>query len=271
MSTKKPQPDFVIRMVGPGLSPWVVPMRKLSRALQAVQRLLDKEDDEDEHTESEQIDEPVLHLIGLTNRSAGYAVATERGELVLDVLRHFGSSIADPTNAAWTPYVLSSVRDLSDVAKSLGCEIEFRLPGTGRNYGEILAKIGPSSFDSIAGHAFATGHTSVYARVERVGGATEMHCGIRIPSQQRRMVICRVASKDLVRELGKYLYEYVVLSGEAEWIRHDWRIRTIVIKSIEPPKTGSIIRALDRIHSAGGSAWDSVDDPKSALQEIRGE
>jgi len=267
MASKKPQPDFVIRMVGPGVRPWVVPMRTLTRALQAVQRLLDQRDDDAD----EDIEERVLHLIGLQARSAGYAVASDYGEASVDAIRMAGNALSDPDAAEWTPALLSSVRDLSDVARSLGCEIEFRLPGAGSKYGDVLAKIVPSTFENVSGHAFASGHTSVYARIERVGGATEMHCGIRIPKQHRKMVICRVANAELVRELGKYLYEHVVLSGEAEWIRHNWRMRTMLVTSIEPPKSGSVMRALDNIHRASGAAWDQVDDPEAALAEIRGE
>ncbi len=275
MAKKKPKPDFVIRMVGPGVRPWIVPMRTLTRALQAVQRLLDQREDHDEEESASDGTEPcedsILHLIGLSARSAGYAVASDLGESSLRTLRLVGEAISDPVGADWTPAVLSSVRDLSDVAKSLGCEIELRLPGAGTTYGDVLAKIAPESFANIAEHAFARGRTSVYARLERVGGATEMHCGIRIPKQSRRMVICRLANADLARDLGKHLYEHVVLSGDAEWVRHSWHIRSMYVTAFEPPKTGSVMDALDSIHRAGGEGWDSVVDPEIELQEIRGE
>lgn len=40
----------------------------------------------------------------------------------------------------------------------------------------------------------------------------------------------------------------------------------------EPPhgKTGSIIEALDRIHAAGGKAWDDIEDPEALIAEMRG-
>lgn len=274
MATRKPKPDFEIRMVGPGLRPWVVPISTLSRALQAVQRLLDKrgeEVEEEQDGQDEAGDIRVLHLIGLKSGSAAYSVASDYGDAAVHELRLTGSALNDPLTAEWTPALLSSVENLSKVARSLGCEIEFRLPAVKNVQGEVLAQIGPKSFEDISEHVFARGTTSIYAKLERVGGATKMHCGIRIPSQSRKMVICRVASADLVREMGRYLYEYVVLTGKAEWVRQNWHVRSMYITSIEAPKKGSFVKALDDIHRAGGSAWDEIEDPEEALRTIRGE
>jgi hypothetical protein len=119
------------------------------------------------------------------------------------------------------------------------------------------------------GTAFITGPTSIFGKIERVGGATEMHCGIHLANQVR-MVICRVATEDLVRQLGRYMYQNVMLSGEATWLRHNWHIKHFKITGFESPKTGSIRDALRRIHDAGGKAWDGIKDPAKYIKEMRG-
>jgi len=70
--------------------------------------------------------------------------------------------------------------------------------------------------------------------------------------------------------LGRFLYQDVMVNGQAVWLRHSWQIRSFTINSFEPPKTGSIQNALKRIHDAGGSAWDKIPDPDKAIAEMRG-
>jgi len=253
-------------------------MRNLAKVLDAVQRLVDQKDEDEPspalHEESsplaivQPIGNPGLRLIGIKSMSAGYAVADPFRESV-GVITQTGKAIGRPDRADWTQATLSSVKELSEVARSLGCVIEFRLPSNGRQLGDVIAKIGPSTFKDVSASAYITGPTSVLATLERVGGATEMHCGIRLVEQSRKMVICKVASVDLVRGLGNFIYQQVLLHGVAQWLRHGFFLRTMEVMSFEVPKTGSILDTLNRIYDAGGSAWDSVDDPDTEITEMR--
>ncbi|MCH7703063.1 MAG: hypothetical protein IID37_15380, partial [Planctomycetes bacterium] len=83
------------------------------------------------------------------------------------------------------------------------------------------------------------------------------------------MVICRVRNADLVRELGQFMYQDLMLHGNATWIRHNWRLKTMVIDSFDPPRTGSILEILRKTHKAGGDAWDAVENPEGLLEEMR--
>ncbi len=272
--SKKPSPAFEIRLVGHGIRPWAVPMRSLARLLNAVQRLIDPRDDADLDSASES-NEPqadaskILNLLDVTSGSASYPVSAQDSEGAQTALRLIGEHISNPNQAEWNDSALSSLRDFSDVAKSLGCHVEFCTPRQKRTKGTVIARISPITYDEVEGSAFIHGGTSVYARIERVGGATDMHCGIRLPRAPRRMVICRVVSEDLVRELGQYMYQYAMLAGEATWLRSNWRLKHLVIKSVEPPKDGSFVEALRRVHSAGGSAWDEISDPDAFICEMR--
>jgi len=277
MTGSKHPPNFVVRLVGGGVRPWLVPLRTLTRTLDAVQRLLDQGDDlsgdtleVDGEQDSEDSQLKVgLQLLDVKSSSAAYKVASSEPTQTLQALKIFGKSLEDPENALWGAAAISSIKDLSDVAKALGCEIEFRLPGKGRDYGDILARVQPTTFTEVSARAFISGRTSVYAKIERVGGATEMHCGIRLPDHPRKMVICHVVNRDLVRQLGQLMYEHVTVSGVATWIRSGWRLKTINIDSFEPPKKGSILETLRRVHKAGGHGWDKVINPDAEIAEMR--
>ncbi|RJP35106.1 MAG: hypothetical protein C4547_09930 [Phycisphaerales bacterium] len=178
---KKPEADFVVRLVGAGLRPWVVPFRSLASVLRAVQRLVDQREDgqaEEDHADQEQSGDTALHLLSIKASSGSYAVAAPDRGAAFDVLRAVGASLKCPDQADWTEATLSSLEELSGVARSLDCSIEFREEATD---GSVLARIEPTTYDDVAGLACIDGRTSVYATIERLGGATEMHSSPRSP------------------------------------------------------------------------------------------
>ena len=273
---KKPPPDFVIRMVGPGVRPWAVPMRALAGVLQAVQRLVEQWDGEDaalraiERVTTLEQEQQSLRLIDVRSSSAAYSLTAPHPETALKLIRKTGDDLKMPREADWTEATLSSLSDLSVAARTLGCHIEFRLPGGKKGYGDVLAVIGPDTFSEVEKFAYIKGPSSILARIERVGGATEMRCGVRL-HEQARMVICTVTSEELVRELGRYIYQDVVLYGEATWLRRSFSLKNLVVTAVESPKTGSILSALKKIQSAGGEGWDVVSDPEAEIAGMRDE
>ena len=136
--------------------------------------------------------------------------------------------------------------------------------------GRVFATIDGDSYSILAATAFVTGESSIYGYLERVGGATEQRCGLRLPNQLRKMVYCTVDTEELIRKLGQHIYENVLVSGTVTWFRKSWRVKHINIIDFEPSKSGSILETLDRIYEAGGKAWDDIDDPEALIAEMRG-
>jgi hypothetical protein len=278
---KKPETDFVVRLVRHDMRPWAVPMRSLAQILQATQRLVSQREDEeveDGIVDEEEVQpaEPIadqqerqLRLVDVRAGSATYAVSAIKKAVAVSILAATGAAIAAPDQSDWSQATLSSLRDLSDVARRLDCRIEMRQPPQNRGLGEILAEVSGETFSAIQGSAFIRGHSSVIGSIQRVGGATAMHCALRLPNRTR-LLICRVATPDLVRGLGQYLYQTIVVSGEATWLRQNWQLRGLRITAFEPPKTGSIREALEKIKQAGGHEWNNIADPLGFIAEMRG-
>jgi len=248
-------------------------MRALTRTLNAIQRLMehaeevpDLGDAKAEQAEAVQATAP-LHLIGIVSGSAKYSVAAEDSERAVNTLLATGISLGDPDGSQWGEELLSPLEDLSEVARSLGCEIEFRQPG---KEGDILATISPQSYEKLSANAFVRGDSSVYGYLERVGGATKRHCGLRVPTQPAKMVICPVETDGLVRQLGQHIYRNVIVSGTVTWFRRTWKVKSVVVKSFEPAKEGSILEALGHIYEAGGKTWDEVENAEVLIAEMRG-
>src|SRR5688572_16372520 len=108
-ANKKPNPDFLIRLVGPDLKPWAVPMRALTRILAAVQRLVDQRDELADVDESEVPVSPVLgeirtlRLLSVTSGSASYGVSSIDPEPTLSILRGTGRALESPEISQWRP------------------------------------------------------------------------------------------------------------------------------------------------------------------------
>ena len=134
----------------------------------------------------------------------------------------------------------------------------------------MFATIDGDSYSILAATAFVTGESSVYGYLERVGGATDQRCGLRLPTQPRRMIYCTVETEELVRSLGQHIYENILVSGTVTWFRRAWQVKHIRVTDFEPSKTGSILDTLERIYEAGGKVWDDVDDPEALIAEMRG-
>jgi hypothetical protein len=264
MAQKNPPISFEVRFDGPSISPEVIPLRVLARALSAVQRLVS----DDEEDSERKPDEFELHLLDVCRGSATYPVFAEKQSEVLKRIKLAGTILDRPERADEVPQVLSPIEDLSAIAKSLGCTIELKLPGKGS---DVLAKITPKSYESLEGAVFVSGDTSISGIVERVGGATELHCGMRVQQQPEKMLICRVESTDVARQLGQHLYQQVVVSGTATWYRRSWRLRFFSIRSMHQLKRGSLVEAMQALRAAGGNTWDKIKDPEEFLSEVRGE
>jgi hypothetical protein len=276
-------PDFFIRLVGGGITPRSVPTRSLTRILGAIQRIVDrKEEDEDSMssgTESQETNIVVgqstvplnsLRLVSLRSSSAGYGIVASDPGTAIERLRIVGSQILKPEDAEWASSTLSPIQEISDTVRQLGdVRVEIRPLKNGRYFGDVIAKITSFSYAEISQIAMVQGHTSVLGEVQRVGGITTKHCGLTVPNQSR-MIYCQVETEKVVKELGRYLFQTVLVTGLATWLKRNWEIKTIKISAFEPPKDTDYLGALHRMREAGGKAWDKVRNPDKRLAEIRG-
>lgn len=279
LKSKTPPTDFVVRLIGSGVKPWHVPMRSLARLMDAIQRLVAQDEELDaEFIEQEpegqtdhivSLGSNVLKLVGIRTTSAGYAISTPVRESAISILSATGDAIQKPSEAEWTAPTISSLKDVSEIAKALGVKVEIRKPGSRRRLGDVIAKITPETYANVSQAAFVHGETSLFGRLVRIGGVEEARCALRIPDESK-LIYCGIGGDDLARKLSNHLYDDVEVHGEATWLRATWRICNFEIKSFDPPKTGSFQDALADIWSAGGKAWDKVKNPNKAISEMRG-
>jgi hypothetical protein len=271
MALKRPPPIFEILFDGPGLYPEKIPVATLASTLSAVQRLAEGEpvlDEEEGQENSEAVeDDRSLRLLDIKRGSAVFRMSAPSGQEAVNRIRAVGRFLTKPDEVGENDYILNPIERLSATARALKCKIVLREPGRA---GDILASIEPDTYAVISKSLLIQGDTSFVGRIQRVGGATEMKCALRVDFQHRLM-FCKVSSQEISREMGKHLYEEVVVHGSALWLRTSWRIFAFTVTSISQPKQGSLAQAFEELRKAGGDKWGQIADPEAYLQEVTGE
>jgi hypothetical protein len=161
---------------------------------------------------------------------------------------------------------LSPIEDLSAIAKSLGCKIVIK----SSEDSDILATIEPSTYEKVSESLLVSGDTSITGTVERVGGATDTRCALRVDFQPN-LLYCGVATKEVARKLGERLYQSVVVTGTAHWLRGNWRVMRFRINEMYQPIATNLLEAVQEIRKAGGSGWDKIGNPAKFLREVGGD
>jgi hypothetical protein len=266
MSIAKPKPVFELVFQGPGLVPEKIPIAKVAATLSAVRRLAAGEIAGDEDEDDWENTADAVRLVDVIRGSAVFRFVGPSPAVAIAHIKETGEVLKNPNNLGPSEYVLRPVKDLSAIARALECPIVLREPGRG---GAVLATITGDSYGLISKSLLLDGDTSIAGRVMRVGGATEIRCGLRVAFQSR-MLFCRVATADVARKLGDFLYQQVVVRGKAQWLKSSMRIFSFKVEDVYQPKSESILQSLGAIWEAGLKDWEKIEDPDAYLQEIRG-
>ena len=273
---KRPRPDIEIVLVGKGIAPSIVPFAAISSMINAVQRLSLNEDasDEIEESESECVDDNsgALSLVGIRTGSVVCPCVSGAPESTIRNLRLVGKVLENPSEAERLPAALGAIKELSQIAKRRGGEIIVRIPRTASRRAEILATITSTSYEQVSREALIVGETTITGIIERAGGSEAQKCALRVPGRHR-LLYCSVEGQDvnLVKRLGKELYETVTVSGTATWLRTNWKILRFTVREMhEMPhlKFESLAKELRRI---GGKGWGKVKDVQVHMESISGE
>jgi len=264
---QKPEATFEVRFVGPDLKPEKLPLRAVNDVLSAVQDLASGRDP----FEQQQVpQEKSIGLLSIRRGSAVYnCVARSPSEALnnLCVVASFLTDQGDDDDGDDSLIAaLKPIETLSQVARSIGCKVEVNLPGKSRQ--PIFAVQG-HEYERLSSKVLLKGDTTVVGTVERVGGATEMRCLMRVPGR-RRLLYCDVKNKDLVRRLGEHLYEQIAATGTAVWIHSSWRVYQFEIHDFTQPRLGpKPLESISDLRKAGLSAWDAIEDPEGYMKDLR--
>ena len=156
MSQKKPAPFFEVRFKG--VYPWKIPLRKVTDTLAAIKQLASGGSATDTSEDEQEDQKDSLGLLDVQSGSAVFRFVGNRGSLAINHFKTAGRILENPDDVGVDEYVLGPIRELSKIAKSVGCPIDLKEPGKG---GLVLATIEDRSFDSLAKNLLITGNTRI--------------------------------------------------------------------------------------------------------------
>jgi hypothetical protein len=279
MRVKKPLPDFVVRFAGKDVYPERIPLPLLASALRAVQNLARGADEEpDADQPAKPTDPGNLGLLSVNRGSAVYGISSpysssdaelrkKSHDLSTRNLLALGKVLTEPETVGDNDYMLSPVEDLCGIARKLNAEIQIRFPG---KEGSLIATIKADTYKTLSDKLFIYGDSQIFGRVQRVGGATERRCAMRIEGRAR-LLFCKVDNEETMRALGRELTEQVAASGRATWMRTNWKIVAFTITEIRTPSIKPFRELHEAMRRSGASDWDKIEDPDAFLKAHRGE
>jgi hypothetical protein len=260
-----PAANLEVLFQGKDIAPEKLPLRLISDTLSAVQRLASGLDADEV---SQVPDEDAIGLIGVKRGSAIYQCFAHNPRAAIRNIRLAGELIQRPKETPDVPfeYVINPVHVISRTAAALNCTILVRATNQAK---EVLAGFDKNAYDLLARHHLATGSTSITGVVIRAGGATTEKCAFRIAGR-RRLMYCTVATRELARRLGRHLYETVLATGTAQWVRRNWKMVSFEVTDVTVTKRAAKLSdAMKALYEAGGSAWDSVQNPEDVIGGMR--
>lgn len=240
--------------------PESVRVRALADVLSAIHGLAQGEQVDDE------ADGGTIRLIGVKRGSAIFRCVAEQPNEIFDGLRRTRALLNDPARYDELSGMLGPLRCLSEVAGSVGSPVVIR--GTNGSREEYI-RIEPTTYKQVSYAVLMSGDKMIRGTVQRVGGATEPKCALRIPDRAK-LLFCTVADDSVAHDLARFLYGEVVVTGLARWIRRTWEIVEYDIREVQCPRGGALSEAFEALRKAGGSAWDNVTDPEEFLREVSG-
>ena len=226
-----------MRFSAPQVDPESIPLRSVSDALSAVQDLASGRDPYvTRHVAIEQS----IGLLDIRRGSATFRCLSHSPRDAVRNLSRVARLLANgdiaPSDDDRLVAILRPIESLSEISKAVKCPVEVRLPGER----QPLFAVQADDFARLSSRLLMEGETTVSGVVKRVGGVTKVRCRLRVPGRARGLY-CDVKDdrkKELVRRLGRHLYEEILAQGRAVWISRSWRIFKFTITDFTQPKLG---------------------------------
>ncbi len=253
-----------IIVTGKDIYPENLGIRNLFRILNSIDRLISsiaKREQPDMDSELH------LSLTGINNGSVAISIQSiGNEELFISTYKVFIESIASNTLSLLPEDAIREVKHLSDFTKETGLTLMFPFFG---GDGDNTIMINPDTELFIPEADYMKGETTIYAKIERVGGIKKPKVTIRLI--QGRSIDCDVEDIQLVKNLAHKLYEWVSLKGTALWNVNNLSIIDFKIHQIAGYRETSISQAVEYLSDVIGIDYRHLDDVVNHIYDGRKE
>lgn len=242
---------------GGGMKPTALKASEVAELIQAYEAAL-LYVVEREHPEIN-IDEVLISLVDIQENSSHYRFVSNIKNVVFAAAFTINSAIASNVYAGLPYKTVEQLGEIWKFTKRKNCQAELS--------GKSLPKavIVPENPIQISKDFFFEGETTIYGRVERVGGSTPK---VRIKLDSEDVLYVEV-NEPLAKQLAGRLYESISLKGLAKWRKHDYKIEDFKIESVQPFEEGKITEAMKELRQVIGGGWDKVENVDDYIMNSR--
>ncbi len=205
------------------------------------------------------LDSIFISLVDIQENSSHYKFIPSVRNVAFAAAFAINTSISTNTLANLPYKTVESLGEIWKFTKKKNCQAEF--------LGKTLPKavIVPEVPIKITKDFYFEGETTIYGRVERVGGATPK---VRVKMDNDKILFLDI-DEAIAKKLANRLYESVALKGFAKWRKDDYSIEDFKIEEIRNFEESEISDSLKELQSVIGSFWDKIENSEDYILKSR--
>lgn len=200
-------------------------------------------------------DGPLLSLVDVSEGSPNDVLTLSASEHILPVLGVISGAIATSEYGVLPRDTHLELFRVSEKVRSAGWGLEFIENARAGIPAAVITPdrgVLPPPEPSIV-----HGSTTLLARCLRVGGATSPKAEVRLAKGGPLLHLN--LSEGLAKQLGKRLYEEVLLHGTASWDANSWELVAFRVEKITEFERIAPSSAFRELSDLAGDTWDKVD------------
>ena len=258
MADSDPAPEELeVRVTGEGIQPGTLRSREIGEIIRAFEDMVAaKVASQVPELRSDEI------VVGLYSIEAGSLRLKFRSPVMTAVLPAYVALAAAVTTADFREVPNASLRAMREIvafASRHECAVQLWAPGASRASAEVsAATVVPEAL-------LAEGETTLVGRVLRVGGRSPR---AMVETIQGETVFCDV-SREVAQSLGHRLYEWVELSGTAEWNPDDWSVESFRVASAQTAASTAPRVTLRELARVVGEVFADIGDVTGYVRRLR--
>lgn len=246
-----------LRLSGAGINPESLKSSELAELISSYENALLHVIERDNPEVN--LDSVFVSLVDIEQGSSRLLFKPNLKSLVFGAALTINTSLAN-NNTSNLPFkTVESLAKIWKFTKKRNCQAEFL------NAHIKTGIIVPEIPIEISKDFYFEGETTIYGKIERVGGAQPK---VRIRIDEENVLYLDV-DEELAKTLANRLYEKVKLDGTAKWRKGDYKIHDFKIKDVSDFTGGKITDAFQELKGTVGKYYDDIDDVEKYFDNLR--
>jgi hypothetical protein len=255
VAKKQEQRRIVLRIANPEVSPELVSLTDLANMLKTLEDAVVTE------ARARDIDPTKDIRLGLVGVKGGSNTLSIACSLKAYSIAHdIADVVTKRTYEKVAPETQRRLHDLSVISAKRKWKTEMTVSKAGKSKTAVISE---GDVIPLPMGKRIQGTTSLFGHCIRAGGK-EPRASIRLHWRDKLLHID--VDKRMAQQLGKRLYEDIVIEGTAVWDSRTWDILEFTASSIGRYKKTDAVTAFKELAEAAGGRWDNVD----AEEYVRG-